>query len=420
MTSHASGLKRLIPVVKALVAIGLIAYLIWLVPFRDHLTLPQPSGESKVYPGEIVKSVGADPLIRTDSGEFRVTLGLDGSVLTVSDAQGQQLYAAPAQKQPGAPVAELGPGVISVVKNASIPLLIAALVMIFIATLVAMYRWYLLLNAADLSTTLPRVFSLTFIGAFFNNVMPGNTGGDLLKAYYIAKEHSARKTEAIITVLLDRVLGITGLALVAALAIPFNFDQYREVGIWIYGILGVLAAGSCVFFSRRIRRALGIERLIAALPFGDIFKKIDATLFIYRYRHKTVAVSLLLSMVVHTIIIIGIGLIGGAISIETPFLTYFAMVPIGLIVAALPIAPGGWGVQESAFVYFWSTQGVPPALALSLSMIYKIEQMLISLVGGICLAKQKDRVSTEEVERFAESDGGNDAGGPGRGPAGAK
>ena len=71
---------------------------------------------------------------------------------------------------------------------------------------------------------------------------------------------------------------------------------------------------------------------------------------------------------------------------------------------ALPIAPAGWGVGDAAFVYFWGTQGVPNALAFSLSIVYGVEQMAISLVGALCLAAEKERVSTQEVEKFAQSD----------------
>ena len=82
------------------------------------------------------------------------------------------------------------------------------------------------------------------------------------------------------------------------------------------------------------------------------------------------------------------------------------MIPISLIAAALPLTPGGLGIAEAANIYFLGTVGVSRAAALSLFFLYRILQVLVSLVGAVCLALQKDRVSSAEVEQF-EDDGSN-------------
>jgi uncharacterized membrane protein YbhN (UPF0104 family) len=60
-------------------------------------------------------------------------------------------------------------------------------------------------------------------------------------------------------------------------------------------------------------------------------------------------------MVVHTLIIAGFALIGHALHIELDTLTYFAVIPISLIAAALPLTPGGLGIAEAANIYFLGT-----------------------------------------------------------------
>jgi glycosyltransferase 2 family protein len=408
-----STLKKLIPIAKILVALGLIAFVIWLVPMKDHVDIRRPDGTVKKFTGEIRDFGGAKAstmIIVTEAGEVLVALDQKGGVTAVTSSIPEANYVlAEGVANPDEPGAEFHLGLITVAKNASLALLGLGFVFILIATFVAVYRWYLLLNAADLATTLPRVTALTFIGAFFNNVMPGSQGGDIVKAFYIAREHRSRKTEAIITVLLDRILGITGLTIVAGLVIPFDFGKYFEVGRWIYGLLVLEAAFAAVFFSRRLRRGLGIEALIQRMPGGGIFKKVDEAVFIYRYRKRTVGVSLVLSLLVHTVLILGIGFIGRGVGFDTPMLAYFVVVPVGLIIMALPIAPSGWGAGEAAFIYFWGTLGVSSALALSLLLIYRIEQMIVSLIGGIYLAREKNRVSAAELEQFAEGDNGEAA-----------
>lgn len=413
MSASPGGLKKLLPIVKILIALGLIAFVIWLVPLRDHVDVPQEDGTVITYTGDVRDFAGARAstiYLVTEQGEITISLDQRGEVLASTSAIPQAV--SPRLGVSAKPEFHLG--LVTVWKNADVRLLALAFLLILVATFVAVYRWYLLLNAADLATTLPRVNALTFIGAFFNNVMPGSQGGDIVKAFYIAREHRSRKTDAIITVLLDRVLGITGLTIVAGLVIPVDFERYFDVGRWIYGILALEIAFGVVFFSRRVRRALGIEALIQKLPGGGVFKKVDEAMFIYRFRMNTVLVSLLLSLLVHTVLILGIGFIGKGVGFDTPMLSYFVVVPVGLIIMALPIAPSGWGAGEAAFIYFWGTLGVPSAMALSLLLVYRIEQMIVSLIGGIYLAREKNRASSADLEKFAESDNGES---PPRSPA---
>ena len=59
----------------------------------------------------------------------------------------------------------------------------------------------------------------TAIGLFFNIVVPGLTGGDLVKAVLAARDHPERKAAAMISVLVDRLIGVLVLVLLGAVAI---------------------------------------------------------------------------------------------------------------------------------------------------------------------------------------------------------
>lgn len=410
------GLKRWIPVVKIAVAAGLIAFLLWLVPIRDHLFIPAADESAdRAFVGSIESRDDSSAVFVSDDGE-RVQLVLDKDELKSAVlADGTTLLPAVVDKRDSARQARLEPGMVTTLANMSLPHMLGALVLMFLGSLIAVYRWHLLLRAADLGIPFGRAFSLTYIGTFFNNVMPGLTGGDLVKAFYIAKDHPRQKTEAIITVLLDRVLGLTGLALVAACVILVDLEQYAEVAPWIYGVLAAEAAFGCVFFSRRVRKRLGVDALLARLPFKELVTKIDQAVFMYRYRGKLLLLAAVLSMVVHMFIITAIGVIGVGLGLRLGFLSYYAVVPIGLIASAIPIAPAGLGVTEATLVYFMATVGVTKTRALSLSLLQRMSQLVISLIGGVCLARFKGRASAEEMSAFAESDDGAVPGGPSSG-----
>ena len=85
-----------------------------------------------------------------------------------------------------------------------------------IALSLQLFRWFILIRALDLPFSLRNTFRLGMVGVFYNTFLPGSVGGDLLKAYFIAKEHPERKARAIATVIADRALGLFGLILFVA------------------------------------------------------------------------------------------------------------------------------------------------------------------------------------------------------------
>jgi len=401
-----SPLRRALPLVKFAIAGAMIAFVLWLVPIQDHLFLPGPDQQAdRSLSGTIVERDGARVVFEGEGGRLVVLFEVDDdstdAPIVAVELESGKIYHPPPTLQE-ARKARLETGILTVARNASVPHLLLATLLVGVGAVVAVYRWTLLLLGAGLATSFGRAFNLTFIGLFFSNIMPGLTGGDVVKAVYIAREHRDSRTEAILTVLLDRILGITGLAVVAGLVIPSDFGRYAEVAPWIYGFLGVELVCGCIFFSHRLRRAVRLDSLVGRLPLSDVFKKIDQAVFLYRFRRRLLVISLALSVCVHLIIISGIGIMGVGIGLAVPLSTYYAVIPICLIVMALPMTPAGWGVGEAAFIYFLAPLGVGASSALALALVYRMAQLAVSLIGGVCLALQKDRVSSQEVERFTE------------------
>ena len=77
-------------------------------------------------------------------------------------------------------------------------------------------RWWVLVRAQDLPFTLGNAFRLGTIGLFFNSFLPGSVGGDLAKAAGMVREQS-RRTVAVATVIMDRLIGLWGLCWLVAL-----------------------------------------------------------------------------------------------------------------------------------------------------------------------------------------------------------
>lgn len=268
-----------------------------------------------------------------------------------------------------------------------------ALLLFLVAYLFGIRRWQILLLAQGLGVSFFEAVRLTFVGLFFNNVVPGLTGGDLIKAVLVAKAHPGRGAVAVGTVIVDRVLGLAILALLSAGVLAFHYSRYQSLAQWLFLALGAGAAMVLVFFSRRVRRALRVDGLMRRLPGAKILKSLDEAFLAYRSQGATLAMASVLSVLAHAANIVAIYILGRDIGVGpesglegTPLITYLATVPIILIVSSLPLLPGGWGVGEAAFAYFFRTVGIlNPSLSIGLSILTRTTMLAISLFGGVFL-----------------------------------
>ena len=100
--------------------------------------------------------------------------------------------------------------------------------------LMASLRWRLLLKAHGIDYSLHDTFALTLIGLFFSQVMIGTTGGDMVKAYVVAREQKEQRSAAVISVLFDRALGLFVLLMVALVAILFNIGAVMGMPLEVF------------------------------------------------------------------------------------------------------------------------------------------------------------------------------------------
>src|SRR5438876_9320856 len=90
--------------------------------------------------------------------------------------------------------------------------------------LLGVIRWQLVLRVQGLELSFARTSEISLVAQFFNSFLLGSTGGDLLKAYYAARETHHKKTEAVVTVLVDRLLGLFAMLLFACLMMLPNLS----------------------------------------------------------------------------------------------------------------------------------------------------------------------------------------------------
>ena len=134
------------------------------------------------------------------------------------------------------------------VANLDIPLAVLALATFIPVPLLQSLRLVWMLRVQDIRIGYWLAVKLSFAGNLLNFVVLGSIGGDLYKAYYLTK-HTLHKTEAVTTIFVDRLVGLTSLILlvgVVTLPPPMAIvSGGATVSIRTQSPLGSVSASSC-------------------------------------------------------------------------------------------------------------------------------------------------------------------------------
>lgn len=257
-------------------------------------------------------------------------------------------------------------------------------------------RWVLILELQGIRLSLRRAFLLYLVGQFFNSFLIGVTGGDIVKAYYVTQETHGKKTEAVSSVFIDRILGLLpliGLAIFVMLVRLRFFLTVRNmkwalianVVLLIAAIVGFLLVFRQNIFERyplfrklRDRYAVGPA---LARAYAAFHACVNHPVFMIR--------STILSLLNHVWGITSVYYIGKAVGVDLPFFDYLAIFLVVNMITAVPLTPGGMGMREALVVSLLSGNpalgglGVPAATAFALSLMVYATMALWSLVGSI-------------------------------------
>jgi uncharacterized protein (TIRG00374 family) len=159
-----------------------------------------------------------------------------------------------------------------------------------------------------------------------------------------------------------------------------------------------------LFLSRRLRRAVGLSWVLRRLPFQRVLLEADAALRLYRRRPALLGVAVLVSLGNHAGSAVCAWWLAGALGIRGVDLgTTMALVPIAGLLSAIPLLPGGWGVGELAFAFFFGQVGVPATEAVGLSIVYRLAGIASNLPGAVLWITWKGHPTKEALRSEMEA-----------------
>lgn len=266
-------------------------------------------------------------------------------------------------------------------------------------------RWGILLAVQGISIRPLRLTSIYFIGHFFNAFMLGATGGDLVKAYYIVRETHRKKAEVVMTVIIDRLIGLYGLFSITAVMMVVQFGYYRShpvtwgpalfvAALLVGGTLVPLVALQKHWFAR-----IGVlRRAFERLPGQELIQRLYDAFSLYRHQPRAVGIALAMSVAIHSSLIFAVVFLSHGLREPITVLLAYTLAPLAFCIAAIPITPGGWGLREMLFAELLGTAGISAESAVAMSAIYGGMMLVWSLFGGIPYVLHKAEIPADAFE----------------------
>jgi len=295
-----------------------------------------------------------------------------------------------------------------------------AFLLCFLAVVLSIVRWYFLVRALELPFRLRDALRLGFLGYLLNFFSLGNVGGDLFKAVFIAREQHGRRAEAVATVVVDRVIGLYVLFLVATTAIfwtGFLSSGVREIQIVCRATLTCTVVGGVglvVLLWPGFTNGVASRRLSELPRVGPIIERLLLAVRMYRRKPAVLLLAAGLTVGVHVFTALGVYLVARGLPGTAPSLgSHFVVVPLAMVVGALPLPLSGLGAFEGAldflYVYASSPEEVSAGQGLLVAFGYRLVTVAIAMVGvGIWLASRREVAATlhdaEEIEAGHDPD----------------
>ena len=339
------------------VAIVALAFVAWVVPVRDHCWDPRAPASTRVS----VSREDDGCILHVRTGDVRIPL-----------ADCAQL--------------RCEPGVASTLTHARPGVLVALLGLYAFGMLLWAARWRTLLAFAGIDMSLMHVWRVSFEAQAGGILLPGGIGGDALRITSVVArptrpgERRAPAAIVVASVLLDRAIGLSIIAVVAA-GMGFAWGGLRDATLGF--VLAAIPVGvllGLVFLRRapvhRLQWLVGGRLGQITAPMLEYVRDPRAPGAIAR----AAALSVLVAAIQFAIIRGLVFAVGAEPTAEKWVYVGGAMV---FIVAAIPALPGGWGTADAAWVFFLGLAGLPAGSALAVGLLHRLFWYISGIVGAV-------------------------------------
>ena len=273
----------------------------------------------------------------------------------------------------------------SYARRASPAWLLLAIALYLVMVLISAWRWGALLHAQRIAVSYGTLTKSFLVATFYNNFLPSNIGGDVIRIADTAKPAGSR-TLAAMVVLVDRGIGLLALALVAALgATAASSPTPGPIGAaTLWGGFG-LATAAC---TPALLRPHAVSWLLRPLRFfhadwvDERVRRLTTALERFRARPASLLLCFVGAIGVQVALVGFYAAVARSMNIPVSVLNLAIIVPISFIVQMVPLSINGFGLREATFGFYFTRLGLPLESALIVSFVGAALTMLFSTSGA--------------------------------------
>lgn len=261
-----------------------------------------------------------------------------------------------------------------------------ALLYVLLSYVFGIKRWQILSQMLGINARLSRFTNLHFLGLFYNNLLPSGMAGDLVKAHYLTDRQHVHKS--LLSVVLDRYVGLLVMLIVASVVALFqpHDSTHLKLSYAIWGILTafIVGGGMALLFTDILANFL-VKYHKPSL--AEKLREMSELMWGFLKNYPVVGITFVLSVVSQAFGILAayeLSLSVGAIANPAAM---FIVVPLVLLISALPISVGGLGTREAAFIQLltpiYIANGMEADAAKHAAALVAILWLAISLVSSL-------------------------------------
>src|SRR3984893_9110487 len=251
----------------------------------------------------------------------------------------------------------------------------------------AAIRWQILLRVQGIRLSMSRISGLFLIGMFYNQFLPGGTGGDVIKSYLLLKE-TDKKAGALLAVVFDRLVGLVALVFITGTLVLLRFHwlaQTPETRRLLWILLFLLSSSIAALLTSFVVSGFNLFHLLPPkFPGREKLIEVSAAYHLYARHWFATMLAFGSSLVAHLATFTTFLCVAYAFRAGVSVIDFFAVLPIERTITALPISFAGVGLREQILqVMLHNLCGVPVAVAKLIGTMSFIIIFVCSAPGGI-------------------------------------
>jgi hypothetical protein len=271
----------------------------------------------------------------------------------------------------------------SLARPARPPWLAAALACYGATIAVSAWRWGVLLDAQRVRLRRRTLGKSFLVATFFNNFLPSNIGGDVIRVTDTAGA-AGSKTLAATVVLVDRGLGVLALGLVAAVGATL----VRTGGPVAASVLWAAVLGAVAIAVSLLARPSALATLLAPIKrlhpawIEERLERLTRALERFREQPGALAAGFAGALAVQALLVLFYAAIARALAVPVGVADLAVVVPASFLVQMLPISLNGLGVREATFGLYFARVGLSLESALLVSLLGVALILPFSMAGA--------------------------------------